>query len=68
MPHPDLDVDLDLCEGFGICVSTGPDLVSEGPDGRAIVRDDAPFSVADALVDEVVDACPRAALRRLSRS
>ncbi|WP_157997670.1 ferredoxin [Mycobacteroides stephanolepidis] len=58
-----LIVDGELCEGFGVCYSLAPEFFAEGPDGRAVVRDDADFPGGGRL-DEIFDQCPRAALRR----
>ena len=56
-------VDYDLCEGFGYCYSIAPTLLSEGAGGQAVAREDAP-DVGDDVIDEVIEQCPRAALRR----
>lgn len=58
-----IEVDLDSCEGFGYCYAIAPQLMSEGDSGQAVLRVDAP-AVGDDVLDELIDQCPRRALRR----
>ncbi|MDZ7911928.1 MAG: ferredoxin [Rhodococcus sp. (in: high G+C Gram-positive bacteria)] len=64
MSRPPLHIDPALCEGFGFCYSVAPTLLREGEDGQTTVVDDAP-PVEDSVLDELVEQCPRAALRRV---
>lgn len=62
-----LIVDDELCEGFGACYGLAPDLVEEAPDGRAIIKVGVVGQVDEGLLAELVESCPRAALRRVDR-
>ena len=59
-------IELDQCEGHGLCAATAPDLYDLDDDGFAANAD---FEVPDALIADAesgVSACPMSAIRLLA--
>jgi ferredoxin len=57
-----VEVDLDRCEGFGMCEQAAPDALSAG-DGQARARIDPVPPDLRPAIEQAVRACPRGALR-----
>ncbi|MEV0766822.1 ferredoxin [Nocardia salmonicida] len=58
-----VEVDAEICEGFGVCASLAPHIFREG--ATLAIRIDAE-SIGDAdeeTLDAAVELCPRGALR-----
>ena len=55
-------VDLDLCQGHGVCESEAPEVFELGKDHKVAVLDDHPPEEQRAAVDEAVRFCPTSAL------
>jgi len=58
-----LSVDMDRCEGYGMCQQVAPDLIHLNDDDEPVI-DVAEISAAQTpLADAAVHACPVVALR-----
>ena len=57
-------VDRDRCEGNAICVGIAPDLFQLDEDEYAIVTTDPVPADREALAEQAIAECPRAALIR----
>ncbi len=55
-------VDLDLCQGHGVCESEAPDVFELGKDHQVRVLDDHPGEDRRGAVGEAVRFCPTHAL------
>jgi ferredoxin len=56
-------VDLDLCQGHGVCVAEAPEVFELDPDERkAILRTEVPDAEQRARVELAVRHCPTHAL------
>jgi ferredoxin len=55
-------VDLDLCQGHGVCESEAPDVFELGEDHKVRVLDQDPPETQRAAVEEAVRFCPTSAL------
>jgi len=55
-------VDLDLCQGHGVCESEAPDVFELGKDHTVRVLDESPGDDQRKAVDEAVRFCPTHAL------
>jgi ferredoxin len=56
-------VDLDLCQGHGVCESEAPDVFEVGKDRQVTVLDPTPGEGLRPQVEAAVRYCPTAALR-----
>lgn len=63
MSRPTIEIDADICEGFGTCYALAPEAVEEAADGRGRVVG----SPEPAVAAELVDNCPRGAIRRVGQ-
>ena len=59
-----VEVDLDRCEGNGICEKLAPQLFELDEDDYSVVKLDPVPPELEELANRAVDECPRAALRR----
>ena len=57
-----VEVDHDRCEGNAICVGTAPDLFDLDDDEYAVMKVDVIPADREALAEQAVAECPRAAL------
>ncbi|MFM9035744.1 MAG: ferredoxin [Mycobacterium sp.] len=57
-------VDRDRCEGNGICVGIAPELFRLDEDEYAVVTADPVPADQEALAEQAIAECPRAALSR----
>lgn len=57
-------VDRDRCEGNAFCVNIAPDVFELDDDEYAVVLTDPVPPEQEALAEQAVAACPRAALSR----
>lgn len=57
-------VDLDRCEGNAFCVNLAPKVFELNDDEYAVVITDPVPVEQEALVEQAIAACPRAALSR----
>ncbi len=55
-------VDLDLCQGHGVCESEAPDVFAVGTDHQVEVLDPSPHGDQRAAVEAAVRFCPTHAL------
>ena len=55
-------VDLDLCQGHGVCESEAPDVFELGRGHKVTVLDERPPEERRASVEEAVRFCPTHAL------
>lgn len=58
-------VDRDRCEGNAVCVGVAPDLFRLDDDEYAVVTADPVPADQEALAEQAIAECPRAALSRL---
>ena len=56
-------VDLDLCQGHGVCESEAPEVFAVAKKGRVTVKDETPPEELRAKVEAAVKFCPTHALR-----
>ncbi len=56
-------VDLDLCQGHGVCESEAPEVFSVAKKGRVTVKDESPPDELRAKVETAVKFCPTHALK-----
>lgn len=57
-------VDLDLCQGHGVCATEAPEVFSvDESESRVIVLDPSPAEALRAKVQAAVKYCPTRALR-----
>ena len=59
-----VEVDLDRCEGNAICVGIAPDLFVLDEDDYVMVTKDPIPADEEALAEQAIADCPRAALSR----
>jgi ferredoxin len=59
-----VEVDHDRCEGNAICVGIAPDLFDLDDDDYAVVKADPVPADQEALAEQAIAECPRAALLR----
>ncbi len=59
-----IEVDLDRCEGNAVCLGIAPDLFDLDDDDYAVVKLDPVPAELEALAEQSVAECPRAALIR----
>ncbi|OBK11717.1 ferredoxin [Mycobacterium asiaticum] len=57
-------VDRDRCEGNAFCVNIAPDVFELDDDEYAVVKTDPVPAEQEALAEQAIGACPRAALSR----
>lgn len=57
-----LVVDLDLCEGNGICMSLAPEAFNVGDDDKATIVIEHPDQVLLPRIERAIERCPRGAL------
>ncbi|HOB47863.1 MAG TPA: ferredoxin [Mycobacterium sp.] len=57
-------VDRDRCEGNAICVGIAPNLFELDDDDYVVVTKDPIPAAAEALAEQAIAECPRAALSR----
>ncbi len=55
-------VDLDLCQGHGVCESEAPDVFEVGKDHKVHVLDERPPDEQRSAVEDAVRFCPTHAL------
>ena len=55
-------VDLDLCQGHGVCESEAPDLFQVDGDRKVVVSDDSPGDDRRKAAELAVKYCPTHAL------
>ena len=57
-------VDLDLCQGHGVCAGEAPEVFAVDPDeSRVVLLDASPSEALRARVEAAVKYCPTRALR-----
>ena len=56
-------VDLDLCQGHGVCESEAPEVFAVAKKGQVTVKDETPPEELRAKVEMAVKFCPTHALR-----
>jgi len=56
---PKIKIDLDKCQGFGVCVSLCPKVFKLGNDGKSQVIDE---NCAECDCQKAVDSCPTQAI------
>ena len=56
-------VDMDLCQGHGVCESEAPDVLEVGKDHKVAVLDDSPDESHRTELELAVKYCPTHALR-----
>ncbi|WP_395309843.1 ferredoxin [Mycobacterium sp. AMU20-3851] len=59
-----IEVDRDRCEGNAVCLGIAPDLFDLDDDDYAVVKIDPVPADQEALAEQSVAECPRAALIR----
>ena len=59
-----VEVDHDRCEGNAVCVGIAPDLFDLDDDDYAVIKADPVPADQEALAEQSIAECPRAALRR----
>jgi len=59
-----VEVDRDRCEGNAVCVGIAPDLFDLDDDDYAIVKADPVPAEEEAVAEQSIAECPRAALIR----
>lgn len=59
-----VEVDRDRCEGNAVCVGIAPQLFELDDDDYAIVKADPVPADQEALAEQAIAECPRAALNR----
>ncbi len=59
-----VEVDLDRCEGNGICEKLAPQLFELDEDDYSVVKLDPVPPELEELAIRAIEECPRAALRR----
>jgi ferredoxin len=59
-----VEVDRDRCEGNAVCVGIAPDLFELDDEDYAIVTADPIPADQEALAEQAIAECPRAALNR----
>ncbi|WP_299562271.1 ferredoxin [uncultured Mycolicibacterium sp.] len=60
-----VEVDRDRCEGNAVCVGIAPDLFELDDDEYAVVTKDPIPADQEALAEQAIADCPRAALKRI---
>ncbi|HEX2701188.1 MAG TPA: ferredoxin [Acidimicrobiales bacterium] len=55
-------VDLDRCQGNGVCAGKAPEVFEVGPDGRAVVVDREPRPHLHRSLRDAVRRCPTQAI------
>ena len=58
-----VSVDLDLCQGHGVCESEAPTVFSLGKNETVTILDERPGDEVRAQVEAAVRFCPTSALR-----
>jgi ferredoxin len=59
-----VEVDHDRCEGNAVCVGIAPDIFDLDDDDYAVVKVDPVPTDQEALAEQAIAECPRAALLR----
>lgn len=59
-----VEVDLDRCEGNAVCVGIAPEVFDLDDDDYAVVKVAEVPAEQEALVEQAIAECPRAALNR----
>lgn len=59
-----VDVDRDRCEGNAVCLGIAPDLFDLDDEDYAVVKVDPVPADQEALAEQAIAECPRAALSR----
>ncbi|EJZ11616.1 ferredoxin [Mycolicibacterium vaccae] len=59
-----VEVDRDRCEGNAVCVGIAPDLFELDDDDYAVVKADPVPAGEEAVAEQSIAECPRAALIR----
>ncbi|MGP4055044.1 ferredoxin [Mycobacterium sp. 4D054] len=59
-----VEVDRDRCEGNAVCVGIAPDLFELDDDDYAVVKSDPVPPEEEAVAEQSIAECPRAALIR----
>ncbi|BDX30182.1 ferredoxin [Mycobacterium antarcticum] len=59
-----VEVDRDRCEGNAVCVGIAPDLFDLDDEDYAVIKVDAVPADQEALAEQSIAECPRAALIR----
>ena len=57
-------VDRDRCEGNAVCLGIAPDIFALDDEDYAVVKADPVPADQEALVEQAIAECPRAALSR----
>ena len=57
-------VDRDRCEGNAVCMGIAPDIFDLDDEDYAVVKTDPISPDQEALAEQVIAECPRAALKR----
>ncbi len=58
-----VSVDLDLCQGHGVCESEAPSVFELGKNPTVTLLDDSPDETLRSAVESAVRFCPTSALR-----
>jgi ferredoxin len=58
-----VSVDLDLCQGHGVCESEAPSVFELGKNAQVTILDDRPGDERRGAVEAAVRFCPTSALR-----
>ena len=58
-----VSVDLDLCQGHGVCESEAPSVFELGKNAQVTILDPEPGEELRAEVDAAIRYCPTSALR-----
>ena len=61
-----VEVDRDRCEGNAVCVGIAPDVFDLDDQDYAVILADEVAVDREALVEQSIAECPRAAIRRLT--
>ena len=62
-----VSVDLDLCQGHGVCESEAPAVFELGKNLQVTVLDDRPDQGLRAMVEAAARFCPTAAIRIIDK-
>lgn len=57
-----ISIDLDLCQGHGVCASEAPELFEVGEDGRVIVLTENPPEELRPKLADALRYCPTGAI------
>jgi ferredoxin len=64
---PRLTADVELCQGYGNCTTTAPDVYDVDDDGKVVLLKQVIDGADHPRVEEAARSCPVSALRVLDR-